>query len=363
MSEPKVRRPLRRVALRLGVLVLAAGLAILATEAFARLADPFGISYYRDTNRYFNEAIALPPDAARPDGRLFENAPDVTVPLRTFTFRTEGNGLRTSGAARPTEADGLRLLFLGDSVTLAWGVEDEASWIRLLETEARSRAGEPLVCMNAGHLQYNTLQETDWLAAHAEALHPDAVVLTVVVNDTDDAYGTFLQLMTELQQQKPPEEWTLTEKVQARLPVWFRGLAGLDQFRDEQRTARTAEERSGERLEDTEGYAEGWERVRAGLERARDVCAARGIPLVVLDHTTPRIPDVRRWCEEQGVAVHSFEFTPEEWSLDLRNSAADAHANELGNRLLADKAWRVLADEGLLAAPPDRAGGTPGAGG
>ena len=41
-------------------------------------------------------------------------------------------------------------------------------------------------------------------------------------------------------------------------------------------------------------------------------------------------------------------FTNDESAQDIRNSPADAHANEFGNRLLADKALAALYDAGLL---------------
>ena len=75
----------------------------------------------------------------------------------------------------------------------------------------------------------------------------------------------------------------------------------------------------------------------------------RGIPFVVLDHTTPRIPDVARWCGANDVPCYDLAFSDEEWARDIRNSVADSHANPLGNRLLANKALAALRDAGLLA--------------
>ncbi len=348
MESDSIRPRTRRISVRLLVLVTSVLGALLATEVFARTFDPFGISYYKDTNRYLNEAIVLPPEAARPDGRLFENAPGAELDCATFRFRTDEHGLRR-GQLEPRQK-GDRILFLGDSVTLAWGVDDEASWIRTVEREALAPDGERLVCLNAGHLQYNTLQEADWLRAHVAELAPDRVVLTVVVNDLEDAWSLYVSFMDELARRPPPGEVGLLASLRERFPVWFRGLYGLAHFVSEQRSARTAAQRSNERLVDQPGYAQGWERCAEGLASIRAICDELGLPFAVFDHTTPRVPDLATWCAQHSVPSYDFDFEPAEWELDVRNSAADAHANELGNRLLADKALLALRDLGWIRA-------------
>jgi hypothetical protein len=346
----------RRLGLRLAAVAVALGLAAAAAELFARSAHPFGISYYRDTNVYFNAAIDLPPDAARPDGRLFQHRPNVRLELPDFTLVTNGLGLR-SGA----EADGVtlersgasagkaRVLFLGDSVTLGWGVDDAETWVRTLEREARFADGRALECLNAGHLQYNTLQEHDWLATFGPLLAPDAVVLTFVVNDLDDAWATYQEIQRLLAAEGAAGGPGPLERARRSLLASFRGLNGLWHFAQSRRAAQTVGELHLERVEDAPGYAPGWARSAAALERLRAFCAERGVPFVVLDHTTPRIPDVERWCRSAHVPWYDLTFTDEEWSQDVRNSLADSHANALGNRLLADKALRALRDAGLFA--------------
>ena len=352
---PEKKSLARRTVLPAALVLLSLALAIAAVEVFARAANPFGISYYRDTNRYFNSAIELPPEAARPDGRLFQHRPGVALCFPDFAFLTNELGLR-SGAQRDgvtadrsgASAGKARILFIGDSVTLGWGVSDADTWVRTLEREARFADGRPLECLNAGHLQYNTLQEHDWLATFGPHLAPDAVVLTFVVNDLDDAWGVyqeFQRLIASDAAQGPGA----VERARRRLVGYLPGLHGLWTFFAGRDEARTRGEQKLARVEDAPGYAAGWERAAGALERVRAFCAARGIPLLVLDHTTPRIPDVERWCASAGVPCHAFQFTDDEWARDVRNSLADSHANGLGNRLLADKALRALRDAGICA--------------
>ena len=339
---------LRRVAVPAALAVASLAVALVVAEVLVRRLNPYGISYYKDTNRYLNEAIEIPPDADRPDGRLFHNRPNAALEFPDFSFRTNALGLRRGAAdgdvqlARdPARA---RVLFLGDSVTLGWGVDDEETWIRRLEREARFVDGRPLECLNAGHLQYNTVQELDWLRTFGVALQPEAVVLTFVVNDLDDAYAQLQEYKRLLA--TPP---SATQRTRARVLAWFRGLHGLYHFLASRDDAQTTSELELARVEDAPGYAEGWARASAALDGMRATCAELGVPFVVLDHTTPRIPDVARWCEANGVPCYDLTFTAEEWARDIRNSVADSHANALGNELLAEKARRALTAAGVLA--------------
>jgi lysophospholipase L1-like esterase len=349
---PEKKRLVRRVGVPAGLVLLSLALALVLAEAAVRHLNPYGVSYYRDTNRYLNEAIELPPDAARPDGRLFQNRPNARMDLPDFTFRTNALGLRSGasdgGIGVEPDPGRARALFLGDSVTLGWGVDDAVTWVRTIEREARFADGRPLECLNAGHLQYNTVQELDWLRTFGPALRPDAVVLTFVVNDLDDMWAAYLEFQRAAA--VPP---TAAQRAKGRILGWIRGLHGLYHFFASRADARTSDELKLERVEDAPEYEARWARTVEALDGMRATCAELGAPFVVLDHTTPRIPDVRRWCEDRGVAWYDLTFTDAEWARDVRNSLADSHANELGNRILADKALPALRDAGILAEARD----------
>lgn len=342
--------------MRAALLLVSLALALVLAEVLVRRANPFGISYYRDTNRYFNGAIELAPDAARPDGRLFHNRPGVHQSFPDFELFTNALGLRSSRAddgvtveRTGASAGKARVLFLGDSVTLGWGVDDEETWVRTLEREARFADGRALECLNAGHLQYNTVQESDWLATFGPHLAPDAVVLTFVVNDLDDAWAVYQEFQRLLAAEGIGPGPDARERLRRRLAGWFPGLHSLWVFRGERARAAAGDEAPLARIEEAPQYAERWARAEAGLARVRAFCEEREIPFVLLDHTTPRIPDVERWCRANAVPWHDLTFTAEEWAADVRNSLADSHANALGNRLLADKAKAALRAAGLFA--------------
>ncbi|MHC4892409.1 MAG: hypothetical protein ACYTFV_03400 [Planctomycetota bacterium] len=344
------RWPLRGALAALGV----AG-GVVAGEHALRAIDPFGGSYYRDTHRYLLESIRIVPDAARPDGRLFENAPGRTLEAHTSTFATDGAGLRAARAdeaapvlPRGAAADtGLRVLFVGDSVTLGWGVDHEQTWVAALEQLATAPDGRAVEALNAGHLQYTTVQEVDWFVANGVRLEPDLVVLVPVVNDLEDNFALFSSMMAA-EQERAGRKATMGE----RLDAWY--ATNLYGFRCTLAYLRVTGEltepdpEQGLAIEDRAEYRAGWPQASAALDRMRLACSERGIDMVVFDHTMPRLPGYRDWCEEQGVPWFDFTFTDEESAQPIRNSAADAHANALGHRFLAGKALVALESTGHL---------------
>jgi hypothetical protein len=346
---------LSRAAARLGLVLCSLAAAGVVLEFALRWFDPLGTSYYRDTNRYLQHSILLPPEAARPDGRLFENAPSRELVAASSTFATDAAGLRAESASapaprpRPEATDvGVRLLFLGDSVTLGWGVDWAETWIAAVQREGRAADGRAVEALQAGHLQYNTVQSVDWFQAHGAALEPDVVVYTAVMNDLDDSYALYLAFV-EAQARAaaaPPGRWA---RASAALRGAFPGLGGLAQFWRERRAARQPDPEQGTPVAERALYREGWPRAEAALDRLLGECRRLGAALLIFDHTTPRLPGFEVWARERGVPWHDFTFTPEEWARPIRNSAADSHANAAGHRLLARKALAALRAEGWLA--------------
>ncbi len=332
-------------------MLLSLALGLVVSELGVRLLNPYGISYFRDTNRYLNEAILLlPPSEVGPQSRIFQNLPDVDLELQTFRFATDDVGLRAPEPSVSSLGDAqaeLRVLFLGDSVTLAWGVDDEVSWVRRLDREASSADGRPLVCMNAGHIHYTTFQQADLFAATGAFLRPDVVVVTFVTNDVlDDPYATYLQLRSKLPGSGPAPSGF--EHVVARTKGWFWGIRGLLAFR---KLTQWENEPNPEGLtyRDHPRFEQGWAQCREGFDRILANCERLGARLIVLDHGTPRVEEVGDWCEENGVPWYDLTFTDDETAQGIRLSAADAHANALGNRLLGEKAHRALVDAGVFA--------------
>lgn len=362
MTDADPRRPRSRRALVRVALALVGALAgLVATELWVRAVEPFGIAYYREVPRYLAEAIepllgrdGLP----APDGRIFQHRRGVTLEFAGFDLALTAAGLRGGDAAatvapragEPTPGRGgwsrERWLFLGDSVTLGWGVDDRDTWVRLVEREATAADGRPLEALNAGHLMYDTVQEADLLRALGPELRPDVVALCFITNDLEPTHALFRRQLEDAAARTAARgERGAFGHVRARLADCFRGLLTVGRHA-QVRTATVDVAANDATL--AAMHAAHWERCRAALDELRATAEELGARFVLLDHSMPRLTSVRSWAEARGVDCVRLGFEPSEWERGIVVSAADRHANALGNRIIADKVLAGLRARGYL---------------
>jgi hypothetical protein len=185
------------------------------------------------------------------------------------------------------------------------------------------------------------------LEREALALAPDLVVLVFVTNDvvepTHALVAAFLDGTAAVSGQEPTFLDKLKHQGQRFLPALTALLTNLAA------RLQAPPSGSGELSPDAvAAWADGWDRSQRALRRIRDNCRERGVPLLVLDHTQPRLPALAAFCADAGISCHDFRFTADELSRDIYNSMIDTHANAYGNELLAHKALRILNAAGVL---------------
>ncbi len=141
-------------------------LALLLCEGLLAWLDPLGFAYYRDQ---IDLGALLIPD---PRGYNFQSG---THKLREFTFTLLADGTRavpdTHLSAQKT------LVFMGDSVTFGYGVNDDQTWVDLI---ARALPGVHVI--DAGVSGYNS---TNVLRTLAQYPHADALVYLIINNDAE----------------------------------------------------------------------------------------------------------------------------------------------------------------------------------
>ena len=330
--------PVRRFALKIGLALLCLVAAAFAAELAARRLDVWGVSHYANVEAYRDRAVALPPGGPAPDNHLFQNKPGVALDLGSFDYRTDARRLRTAeGRVAPEGA--MRVLFLGDSVTLGWGVDDEETWVRRLERLARAPDGRPIECMNLGHLMYDTVQEASILRALGPELAPELVVLTFVYNDVHPTVDQLPGSGVETTQAVPPGP--LGRAAERAFPT----LRRLWRFRSE--LQRLEREDKG-LFPPYSYYPSGWPRCEAGLDDVLATVRELDARLVVNDHTWPRMPEVRAWCERNGVTYVDTALSEDD-QRRYRNSVIDSHLNAEGNHVVAEHALDQLVAKGVLA--------------
>ncbi|MBK8979879.1 MAG: SGNH/GDSL hydrolase family protein [Planctomycetes bacterium] len=347
-------RRARRLLFGISIGLVSLLVAVFVADRVIGRLDLFGVNYPKETLRWRTEMTELrlyrPDGTLDLDGELFAQKPNVTVEFGSFTIAVNSLGFRGPEIAKQKPTGTYRVLALGDSVTLGWGVNDDVTFVRRLERALNAQGGgRRFEVVNTGHLMYDTTQELALLRDRGLALDPDLVLLTFVVNDiepTRDLAEALLRMQAE-----PPQPPTgIRPWLQRRFAEWLPSLHSLWEHYSQYAVADSAPAADGPvpRPEDSEVGKRGWERSKAALLEIRDLCAARGIPLLVLDHTLPPIPSLPEFCAEHGIACHDLRFTPEEGKLPMYNSVRDPHANALGNQLLYEKLRRALKDAGLF---------------
>lgn len=148
----------RLIAALVGVL-----LALLTAEALLAWFDPLGFVYFRD-QAYLSAQII-------PDPRGYSFRPGA-YPL-SFTLTILPDGTRAVPDSNPT-AD-KTLVFVGDSVTFGYGVDDDQTWVNLIARELPD-----VRVINAGVSGYNATN-----VRRAVVLYPDAGALIYLIVNND----------------------------------------------------------------------------------------------------------------------------------------------------------------------------------
>ena len=78
-----------------------------------------------------------------------------------------------------------RILFLGDSLTLGWGVKFNELFVKKLEPMLSSTLGKSVEVINAGIGNYNTEQEWAYYRNEGKKYNPDEVMLLYFINDAE----------------------------------------------------------------------------------------------------------------------------------------------------------------------------------
>lgn len=362
----------------MALFAMAFGLALAVTllEVTLRITDPIGRYYERETLHYFTTAIAydMPPpvpatlpaeqrqlaiaamrEDPRMDGMLFVHKPNLDVSIGSFHLKTNELGLRGPQVVTPKPEHTFRIVMLGDSVTFGWGVDDEVTFARRLETTWNARLPKTrLEVVNTGLPKYDTNQEAAMLRQIGLGLEPDLVVLTYVTNDlAEPTRDTIFQLLTG-EHPYPDEQVTIPNDFCSGLAEWLQPVlpatgALIHRYTDlEARVQRTLPDGASYTPETFASGPRGWARSQAALLDVQRMCREADVPLVLFDHTLPRVESLRAFCDRHGIAYEPFYLSEQDLAQGITNSMLDSHCNAKGHDLLLQRMRAALERRGLL---------------
>ncbi|MDH3197574.1 MAG: hypothetical protein OEO21_04975 [Candidatus Krumholzibacteria bacterium] len=320
-----MRSHLANAAVLLGSLIL--------MELTLRVWDPIGLRYLSDVRRY---AATRAPSA----DFWSLHGPGTSVTVRGIDYRFNARGLRGGEVAVPKPAGRTRVMILGDSVVLGWGVEEDSLFIGRLQRRIDPTA-ERIEVIGAGCGEWNTRNEWEWLRARGFDLEPDAVLLVVVNNDLDPK--------TSGRTAVPLEELRAVDRSRGA-GVFSRAwgklarrtyLGGYAQYI--RKSSSTRARRAAVPADDDPR----WVDAHMALDDMAATCAERGVAFSACLYThaggvaaQPVLDKFRTHLEGSGVAP---AFMPERlFDKRYRLSVVDTHANAAGHRLIADTLEPVI---------------------
>lgn len=306
------------------LLVVSTCVALIMAEVFCRAADPLGISYFEETRRYNLDRVA---DA----DLVVRHRRSWQATYQGVNIRFNELGLRND-PIRPKEHAEYRVLLLGDSVALGWGVAQEEIFSVRLQQRLTAEAGRPVRIINAGVAGYNTVQEYTFLRKEGLALEPDLVLLVYHPNDVEPTPPDYSSIqVASLQDKSPPQVLRLLLETSwlFRLAIYagqygrygIRSAADLDT--------------SEFRLED------GWRDSMSSLRGIAQLCEERHIPLAAFYIRLLATPFNGALLTDvaEAIAPHPVHdmlpWFAEEDAQAYMNSRMDPHLNPKGHQVTA----------------------------
>ena len=117
---------------------------------------------------------------------VYELKPERQWSFEGAAVRTNRQGFRGRDLPATKPSNGLRIVGVGDSVMFGWGVTEDETYLRRLETSLKAEMGRDRIeVLNLAVPGYNTAQEAVVFREKALPLSPDLLLVGYVLNDAE----------------------------------------------------------------------------------------------------------------------------------------------------------------------------------
>lgn len=289
-------------------------------EVLIRVYLHYNTAYDIEMTRY---ALNMKKDSDNPlIGHVHK--PNTSMRLMDVAVDINSDGLRDREypVSRGNE---YRIIFLGDSLTFGWGVEEEDTFDYILEEELSKL--HPTEIINFGTGNYNTEQEVNLFIEKGLEYKPDKVVLFYFINDA--------------------------EVTPVKSGLWFLGYSEFISFYWSRINSMMNNYFPSKSFKDYysalyEEDQEGWINAKKALLQLKEICRENGIQLQVV--LLPELHDTKNqifggvynqvsFFLEQNDIDHvnlAGLFKDQEDEMELWVSYDDAHPNDLAHRKIAE---------------------------
>lgn len=161
------------------VLMVAAVLAAGLGEVFLRLKNSDMKNYDIEMWKYSRDLKVISPDPKL----AFTHRQDSAATLQSVEIRTNDQGLR-GGPLPPASNGQRRILVLGSSITLGWGVPEQDTLTARLQKMFADR-GQNVVVMNGGVGNYNSERYVERFFVELKDTNPTDIVVQYFLRDAE----------------------------------------------------------------------------------------------------------------------------------------------------------------------------------
>jgi lysophospholipase L1-like esterase len=307
--------------------------SLIIIEVLLRVIDPLGLSYFPEMSRYILDRI--------PDAELkYRHRPNFESTYQGVRLRFNEAGLRDD-PIQPKSPSEYRILLLGDSQTMGWGVERDYIWAVRLQRILSQKLKRPIRVINSGVASYETRQEYRYLMRNGYAFEPDLVLLMFMDNDleiNDNPYDPWSEHSLK------GKSASMQMKALMRRLRLFQFYFFWNQMTPSLRNQRYEPQQVGIPYKFDEALREqtGWREAMAALGKIRQSAQERGIKFAVVHFDWTSFPYSRELDRAVCAAVSPFPVAyAADWfsGKDVRPyfvSKVDSHPNAEGHRILAE---------------------------
>lgn len=175
---------IRKLLGKLALIAFALFFVALLLEGMLRIAFYHSKDFSMEMWKY---AVQLKQPVANPK-LSFVHRPNSEAFVMGVDVKINSQGLRDNEYSLAKPSGVYRVMLLGDSTTLGWGVPFNETTAKILERELNAEhvpGYQGFEAINAGVGNYDTVQEVTYYETRGRAFHPDLVVLVYFINDPE----------------------------------------------------------------------------------------------------------------------------------------------------------------------------------
>jgi lysophospholipase L1-like esterase len=320
----------RKIIFDLLAILMGIGITALGMEVAVRAFVDDGMQYDLEMWKYALEVKGISSDPLIGHN----HRPNRHARLMGVQFDTNSKGLRDREFSYEKPPGKLRIVMLGDSLTVGWGAKFDQTFSKRIERMYADRGIQAEV-IDTGVGNYNTIQEVEYYLTEGYKYSPDIVVLNFFVNDAEPVPVAH----------PPPTILRICYScifVAGRIDSLFREIFAKKDWADYYLG-----------LYGDDGEAKGWLDAKAYIAKLAAFTKAHGTKLLIAN--LPELHDVQHYrlqkitdlvheaADENGVPfVDLLPYLQEVPSPELWVTPPDPHPNSLAHKLFAEGIFQAL---------------------